>query len=432
MNNRVLILLFLLAASFVLAACSDEPYGSLICPPGSRDTLVVYPRLEFQQITVTSDKYSYDRGNDSGMAGMQSLYLGSSRETRSDILVNFDFYDFRWGVPGYPDSLFDVEHIRSVYLILKRLIPYSAYPDTGEVEPPTTAIIYNVRPLDTPFDPQNYQSWPGPVPSMGGQILNQDFQDLNHSDEPRLRMYTEDLVDWVMNGEKVGMAITAAEGSEPGLVGFASRELTRYNELPPLMVGSAVAPTIVVQFNDRTLPNLLIPPINDTSTFDQVAPLPPELVHIQTGLRSYPVLAFDIPPIPSGACIDKLGFRVSPVTTSPLWENDCLYLTYMDSTRYDWSGGSIMEGAFWDRRLFQVCPGPQATDGYFGSGPEVGYVGPLPEVMHLMFNFPDPTIYYWAAGGNADIYFSQSTFHGPDAAPDLRPALMIITGQREE
>jgi len=312
MNNRTLIFLILLSLVLILGGCSGEPYGSLYCPPGPRDTLVVYPRLEFQQVTVISY-----RNFDPGMAGMQSLYLGSSGETRSDILVNFDFRDFRWGVPGYPDSLFDSAHIKRVYLSLKRLIPYSSYPDTGEVGRPTTAIIYHVRPLDVPFDPQNYHSWPGPVPSMGGRILNQDFQDLNHSDEPQLRMYTEDLVDWVNNFEKVGMAITAAEGSEAGLVGFASLELTRYNELPPLMVGSAIAPTIVVEFQDGSLPNLLIPPINDSSTFNQVASIPPELVHVQTGLRSYPVLAYDIPPIPSGSCIDKLGFRVSPMTTYP-------------------------------------------------------------------------------------------------------------------
>jgi hypothetical protein len=31
-----------------------------------------------------------------------------------------------------------------------------------------------------------------------------------------------------------------------------------------------------------------------------------------------------------------------------------------------------------------------------------------------------------------DLYFTQSTFHGPSASPELRPALMLITGQREE
>lgn len=428
MNNRLLIFLFLIALAVAISACSDEPYGSLYCPPGPRDTLVVYPRLEFQQVTVINHSY---QGDGPGMVGMQSLYLGSSGETRSDILVNFDFKDFRWGVPGYPDSLFDAAHIKGVYLSLKRLIPYSAYPDTAGVWHPATAIIYHVRPLDTPFESQDYLNSPGPVPAMGGRFLNQDFDDLNDSDQPRLKMYTDDLVDWFENLETVGMAITAAEGSEAGLVGFASRELTRYSELPPLNVGSAIAPTIVVEFNDGTIPNLLIPPINDTSTFDQMTSLPPELVHVQTGLRSYPVLAFDIPPIPSGSCIDKLGFRVSPANTSPLWDNDCLYVTYLDSTRYDWSAGSIMEGVhYWGGRdLFQACPGPQTIDGYFGSGPEVGYVGPLPEVVHLMFNFPDPTINY-RAGGNSDIYFSQSTFHGPDAVPELRPALLVITGRR--
>lgn len=429
MNSRLLILLFLLAASLVMGGCSDEPYGSLICPPGPRDTLVVYPRLEYQQVTVT-ERGRGTQYDDAGMGRMQSLYLGSSEEARSDILVNFDFQRYRWNNSSIPDSLLDLDNIKGIYLSLKRLRPYLWTLDSEGGDLPPIEFYYHVRFLEAPFAPRDYEFAPGPVPNSSGPILNPDFHEGNDSIEPRIRLYPDSLIDLIRDGETVGLSITVGSESDSALVGFASQELTAYSQINPLYVGSVPAPTISVEFRDGTLPNLLIPPINDTSTFEQVTSLPPDLIHVQTGLRSYPVLAFDIPPIPSGSCIDKLGFRVSPVTTSPLWENDCLYLTYLDSTRYDWSDGSITEGTYYrDRRLFQVCPDPQATDGYLGSGPEVGYVGPLPKVMHLMFNFPDPTIDYMA-DGHADIYFSQSTFHGPDAAPELRPALLVITGPK--
>ncbi len=71
---------------------------------------------------------------------------------------------------------------------------------------------------------------------------------------------------------------------------------------------------------------------------------------------------------------------------------------------------------------------PEAN--YLGWGPESGFVGPVPNVMNLI-NFFDQKQYRYPAR-LAEIYFSQSTFHGPSAAPELRPALMIITGKKDD
>jgi len=163
MNSRSLILIMLLAASLLVGACSDEPYGSLYCPPGPRDTLVVCPRLELQHVRAGFDNngnYYYQ-----GMAAMQSLYLGSSGDTQSDILVNFDFGDWRWN-EGYPDSLFDPAHIKKVYLALTRLRPYSAA-DTVPTSAPGIAFV--VMGLESPSITGPTGTGPGPRhPRMAG------------------------------------------------------------------------------------------------------------------------------------------------------------------------------------------------------------------------------------------------------------------------
>ena len=67
------------------------------------------------------------------------------------------------------------------------------------------------------------------------------------------------------------------------------------------------------------------------------------------------------------------------------------------------------------------------TDGhYLGFGPETGFVGPLPGVIYMISFFED------YPGRISEIYFSQSSFHGPGAAAELRPALMIITGRKDD
>jgi len=244
-------------------------------------------------------------------------------------------------------------------------------------------------------------------------------------------LYTEAFLAWVEDRSEVGMVITAGIGSDPELVGFASQELKDYSQIPLIGVGESIAPTIVVDFVDGSLPNLLIAPANDSSTFHQVAALPEDQVQVQSGLQSYSVLAYDIPPIPEGSCVTGLGLRMSPVSTSTIWNGDCLLMSYIDSTRIDWSGGFIESVPYWGSSwIIPVCPEADGTPEFLGFGPETGYVGPLPKVMHFLSFFDE--LDYKYLRGLAEIYFSQSTFQGPGAAPELRPALMIITGKKED
>ena len=159
MNRRLLQLLLLITTSLTLGACSEEYYGLLHCN-GGIDTLVVYPREEFQYVTVI--------GDESGMAGMESLYLGSAGGTRSDFLLEFDFSTFRENYPDYPDSLFDLANISSVRLGLQRLRLFRSDQDSAD----TTGVIYEVRSLANGFDPGEYITAPGPAVPLDGRILN--------------------------------------------------------------------------------------------------------------------------------------------------------------------------------------------------------------------------------------------------------------------
>lgn len=428
MNSRSLFLVLLLAIALLVGACSDEPYGSLYCPPGPRDTLVVYPRLELQKVKVAFDGHgSYQ---EYGMAGMQSLYLGTEGDTQSEILVNFRFDKwYRYNNYSYPDSLFDEAHIKQVWLSLNRLRPYmiNTGADSNSVSPPGIAFV--VQEVVYPFYPDEYQDWPGPAASLEGRILNTDFTEVSFNKNPRIHLEVEDFLAWVEEWSTVGMVISAGQESEPGLVGFASKELRDLSEVGPLDVGDMFAPTIGVEFNDGAIPNLLIPPEDDSSTFHQVAALPPEQVQVQSGLQSYSVLTFDIPPISEGSCVTQLGIRMSSIETSLVWNGDCLVMSYLDPARVDRSEGFIEDYRLWsyDMRML-VCPEAGADSGFLGFGPETGLVGQLPDELNLISYF-DEMNYKWPKRSQ-EIYFSQSTFHGPTASVDLRPALMIITGPK--
>jgi len=418
-NRRLLQLLLLITTSLTLGACSEEYYGQMVCK-GGLDTLIVYPRQEVQHVTVI--------GDESGMAGMESLYLGSSGGTRSDILVNFDFSDVI--SEDYPDSLFEVSNIISVKLALIRLRRYAVSDDSSS----TTGIIYHVKALDKPFDSEEYTTWPGPEPSTDDLILNSDFTELNYRDEPYLKLHPEDLSDWVRNRGTVGMVITAAEGSDEGLVGFASRELTNNYALPPLVYGSTVAPTIIVQFHNY--PNydqfFQIPPGNDTSSFESVASLPPEMAHVQTGLRSYPVLTFDIPALPAESSkYVAYGFRFSADSIDSFWTGSCLDLSQLDPRVLEGVTEPVLaadlEAAASD--LFRICPGRE-EDG----DPNLFTLSELfmhwepapPRVMNVMLTYS----HNWR--NDAAVYFTQSTFFGPGAAIEYRPILLVITCNRGE
>lgn len=413
--------LILIAVALTVGACSEEEYGTLYCP-GPVDTLVVYPSLEIYQLEVI--------GDESGMAGMESLYLGSSGGTRSEILVEYDFGSILGNHPDFPDSVFELENIRSVFLSLHRLIPRAEVPDSLSYP----GIIYWVKMLDNGINLEDYVVPPGPVPSRSGTILNQDPFEPNTSIEPLLRLYKEDVADWIRNGDRVSLAITAAAGSDTGLCVFASSELVTYELLPPLGFGTIPEPSIWIQFNDRRT-NFGLPPVKDTSTFDQVETLPPGFGHLQTGIRSYPVFTFEIPPMPEGSCAQvSIGLRVNSQMMDPIWQSSNLRLSHVETEAFESMANPVLAESLQDdlQRRFSALPDSTGNDGttYFQSSDYRPYPQYPPGVMYLMLSFPDGSLVKDVFEfGYSDIFFSQSTFFGPGAVPELRPTLLIIHGQ---
>ncbi len=441
MSCRILFYAAVLAFGIGLSACSDKDEGALHCPSGPADTLLVYPRLEFAQINVTGESIATP-DHDPGMAGMESLYLGSDGETRSDILVNFDFGSVI--SEEYPPEFFVADSIQAVYLTMHRLLSLVAYSgpndvgsDTMSFGPMWPGVAYHVRPLASPFVPQDYSAWPGTTPPAFTELLNEGHEFVDYSEEPRIRMPEARFLEWVRNGEPIGLMIQAGADSDTGLVGFASRELTTLREVSAIYEGSSTGPSLVVHFSGRG-GALIIPSQHDTSTFDQINELPPELMHVQTGLRTVPLLSYDIPPLPDDSCLRSYGFRATMAAMAPQWPDECVALSQVDPARVDWSSGTVSATALQDGSLtlMQICstgPGSKALDFSWSGEKMIGFPD-LPETMHLMLNFNDSTInrysqpYDYFIRYQAHMYFSQSTIFGPAAALEDRPVLMLITG----
>lgn len=427
MISRTILLMGSLALAVVIGACSEDKYGSLYCPEGPRDTLTVYPEPELLHVTILPDMNSgFD--NDPGMAGMESLYLGSDGKTRSSILVNFDFAGI--DTTMFPDSLFTFDNIRSVRLSLSKYRPY--YPWNMETVAPTGApldLYYLVHQLEQTFDPDRYKTWPGPAAASLPGILNRDFNEPNDLNEPHLGLYPEDFLAWRSEGE-VGMEIRLDDRSDPGLVGFASRETQRYRELDDLAAGTMVAPNLVVEFEDHFVEDnrfLLIPPVADTSTFEQVGDLPPDLIHVQTGLQAASILTFDVPPLPEGACLAGVGITLYPVEVDSLWttRGACLVLASVDSTGLGLESGLVP---------VEDLDGELVEQGYLcqGTGDKSASPHVFPGLIQVMVQFPGTNLLMGrnpvehAAG---DLYFTQNTFYGPTGPEEFRPTLKLIYGK---
>lgn len=443
MNRDQSILVALALSALLLTACSDRDYGVMYCPEGPRDTLVVYPRVEFQQVEVHEDTLATE-DHDPGMAGMPSLFLGAEGETRSTILVNFDFGNIT--DPDFPPEAFTLDNIRSIKFSLVKFQTYAAYKDSyfsdwdtvGNVRVPTgypSDLYYIVRELEAPFAPEAYIRTPGPAPAPKPAILNSDFDQPNDANEPFLRLYPEDLLRWYDAGQVVGMELSLDPQSDPGLVGYASRELNRYGDLPPLQYGTVVAPNLVIEFNDR-YEFLLIPPLNDTSTFVELPATEPGSLEVRHGPRSYPLLTFDMPDLPEGTCLSHMLLRLNSLELDSR-TGSVIPWSPLEMVDLDLASGVLLEQELFARRskVFLVnpdrLPPPEFEDGYFYPNPWAGhhaFVHPWPERVDMILGPPD----HRDTDGweSSRTYYSRSTFHGPSAPEDQRPALLVIYGQK--
>lgn len=270
----------------------------------------------------------------------QVLYLGSQGGTSSRILVNFDFSDIF--TEDHPADLFTEANIKAVKLSLTKLSHYGGLrreiTDDGDTTFVSSGqpldLYYQVRELAAPFDSTAYAGYPGAAPVAGVTVINQDATEINQSSEPILRLFEGDFLEWKEAGQVVGLVISLGDDSDPGLIGFAARELQRYAELDDIAVGSVVAPNLIVEFEDNTILNFLLAPVADTSTFETVAS-PPSAADggfvLRTGLRSYPALDFDFSAVPDDVLINRAILRLANDEELAFGNSEAIVVAELDS-----------------------------------------------------------------------------------------------------
>jgi hypothetical protein len=266
------------------------------------------------------------------------LYIGERNGTRSGaMLANFDFNDIFSN--EYPETLFTEENIKSIKFSLTKVNYYSSVRDTLSTGKPED-LYYEIRTIAAPFDSTEYVDYPVDPVSGEGDPLNSDYLTPTNSSEPLLRFedfFTRDFLEYIQNEEKVGFIVTLGAESDPGLVGFASRELDHFNELDPLRVGTIPAPNFVVEFQDNTIPNFLLAPYADTGTFEQVPEPPADTENgflLRTCLRNYPTLLFDLSDLPPNAFINRALLTVTNDTTVAFGTLGAISVLEWDVTRF--------------------------------------------------------------------------------------------------
>jgi hypothetical protein len=450
------VLLALPAALWLGGCSSDEAnsVGSGLVDPVLTDV------LHTVSVTAISD-YGTVQVQDAAVPvhRQQVLYLGSQNGVGSRILVNYDFGNVY--TDEYPESMFTAGNIKAVKLSLTKLSHYGGLRrviDNGDTTYVASGqpldLYYVVQQASAPFDSTAYVGYPGAAPAVVGPAINSDFLDVNQSIEPVLRLYEQDLLDWLDAGQKVGLAISLGPNSDDGLIGFAARELLRYSELDNVAVGTVVAPNLIVEFEDNTILNFLLKPVDDTSTFEQVAALPADRAALddpaarmvlRTCLRSYPMFDFDFATanLPKDILINRAVLRLTndvDSDTSPGFGNsEAIVLAEIDSTRiadapltmtptelgaasYVITGQTSLDPSSARHLSFDVTALVQRLVNNVYTSPRGIVLAPGEDVF--------PT--YDIVAVDPDFYFDEFRFFGPAAADSVRPTLVITYSRHEE
>lgn len=457
LKAAVLTALLALPAALWLGGCSsDEPnrVGSGLVDPVLTDVL--------HTVSVTSiTDYGIAQVTDAAIPvhRQKVLYMGSQNGVESRILVNYDFSNIF--TDKYPESLFTADNIKSVKLSLTKLSHYSglrrviADGDTTYVPSGQPLdLYYVVQQAGAPLDSTLYVGYPGPAPSLTGPAINSDFLEPNQSIEPLLRLYEQDFLDWLEAGQTVGLSVSLGANSDPGLIGYAARELLLYTELDNVKVGTVVAPNLVIEFEDSTILNFLLKPVADSSTFEQVAALPADRAALddpaarmvlRTCLRSYPMFDFDFATanLPKDALINRAVLRLTndndSETTPGFGNAESIIVAEIDSTKLAGSPVTMtptelaaasylitrqdsLEPASARHLSFDVTAIVQRLVNGVYANPRGILLAPGEDV----FSSSD------GSSVDPDFYFDEFRFFGPAAADSLRPTLLITYSRHEE
>ncbi len=387
------------------------------------------------------------------------LYLGSQNGVESRLLVNFDFSDMF--TDEYPEALFTAGNIKSVKLSLTKLSHYSGLRrviDDGDTTYVPSGqplnLYYVVQQASAPLDSTLYAAYPGPVPAVTGAALNSDFLEPNQFTEPRLRMYEQDFLDWVNARGTVGLSISLAEGSDEGLVGFAARELLQYSELDNVAVGTVVAPNLVVEFEDGTIPFFVLKPVADTSTFEHVAAVPSDRAGLddpdarmvlRTCLRSYPMLDFDFATanLPQDILVNRAVLLLTNDNASDgsgaFGASESIVVAEIDSTRLAASPATMTPTEL--GAASYVITGQTSVVPTSARHMSFDVTDLVQRLVNNVYTNPRGIVLaagedvfgkYDIASVDPDFYFNEFRFFGPAAADSVKPVLLITYSRHEE
>lgn len=386
------------------------------------------------------------------------LYIGSTGTEQSSILVNYDF-----SVLDHPDSAYLLpflaeDNIASAEIRLYMLTWYTPWRggaspgDEDFVEPvvklwPGSAKYYDVHELDAPFDTLSY---PGPEPSYTSATINEIGNEPQKDGPVVIGCVVEPIAAWLAARREVGVIIREGSGSEPGLLGFASKEMVHGGStLPQLNAGVTLGAALRLRLintpdswvSDRQY--AIFGPSADVPTWHQLQQPytnPAEGVMVRTHLRSYPLIRFALGALPPNVRINRANLVVVNDTLrseghrtvltcseirpdfAPPGETTVLLRDLEPEINFMAGNGTWEPEHKTDHELtFNVTASIQrfVNGAYEG---ERGFVIAAGEYFFPGFNSnPDP-----------DFWFTKWIFFGVDAEPDLRPRLEISYTRLDE
>lgn len=415
------ILLILLVGLIVSGCTSDDPndLGTPLVPTHIDEVLVP---LQITQL----DQFMGKAINDLRVPirRQEALYLGSQGGTSSSMLVNYDFSDIF--TDSIPEEAYTQENIVSVNFRFLMLDYYVKRDTLAEGEK-----YHEVFQLEAPFDTTAY---PGPVPPYDPTDLNIDAEP-EEGNTLTIGLPESFFLSWVANDTLQGLMVREGSGSRPGLVGFSSRDMKHGGTtLPPVHENTVPGPALLVKFvNPDT--TLVIRPVADTSTFDEIL-LPPiepdDGFFMRTCLRNYPILSFDFSALPENVRINRAVLYVVNDTISSFGNLESIVVSEFD---LDWIGSPHDTLPLEDLEdVVYSISGMVSLDPTLNRVLQFNVTDAIQRVINGVYDgqrgliltagedfFPS----FDLSVVDPDLYFTQFNFFGTAAADSLRPQLRI-------
>jgi hypothetical protein len=381
------------------------------------------------------------------------LYLGGTGNDASSILANYDFTVF-----DHPDSAYLLPYltpanISTAEIALYLLTWYEPHRGAGAPDPADEDYdplvkewtgarkYYDVHALSAPFDTL---SFPGPEPAfLPGRLSITEGEPAPAAGPIFVRCNPLPFVAWIAERAQVGVIIREGLGSEPGLLGFASKEM-RYggSTLPPLGAQTILGPALRLRLLQQPAEwpagrqFLVLRPAADVSTWHQLEDpyTDPDVgIMVRTHLRSYPVVRFDLSQLPPNIRINRANLVVVNDTSRSLGHRTVLTCSEIPSAFVPpgrttinladlepavfllaGNGSWEPEHRFVHRLAFNVTTSLQRYVNAAQDSPQ-GFLLASGETI-----FPG-----WASVPGPGFWFTKWVFHGATAPAELRPRLEI-------